>query len=166
MSATAWCSTFYSERFAAGVMFVGISNNTGKLGTSDIPVELYQVHSRKWPWTDWQYFLERSPIYYVEKARTPLLIAAGEDDPRVHPSQSLQLYRYLKLIGKAPVRYVKYPEEKHGNRRAASRLDYTLRLIRWMEHYLNGDGGEPPPPGIDHADPDGPGTDTASKVGS
>ncbi len=148
--ATAWCSTYYSERFAAGVMFVGISNNTSKLGTSDIPVELYQVHSRKWPWTDWDYFLERSPIRYVEKARTPLLIAGGDADPRVHPSQSLQLYRYLKLLGNAPVRYVIYPDEKHGNQRAASRLDYSLRLMRWMEHYLRGVGGEPPPPEIEY----------------
>ena len=148
--ATAWCATYYSERFAAGVMFVGISNNTGKLGTSDIPVELYQVHSRKWPWTDWQFFLERSPVYYVEKAHTPLLIAGGDADPRVHPSQNLQLYRYLKLIGKAPVRLVTYPGEEHGNRRAASRLDFSLRLVRWMEHYLQGPGGEPPPPEIDY----------------
>lgn len=148
--ATAWCATYYSERFAAGVMFVGISNNTGKLGTSDIPVELFQVHSRMWPWSDWQLFLERSPIYYVEKARTPLLIAGGDADTRVHPSQSLQLYRYLKLIGKTPVRLVTYPGEGHGNRRAASRLDFSLRLVRWMEHYLQGPGGEPPPPEIDY----------------
>ncbi|MEE8522680.1 MAG: S9 family peptidase [Thermoanaerobaculia bacterium] len=156
--ATAWCSTYYSERFAAGVMFVGISNNTSKLGTSDIPVELYQVHSRKWPWTDWDFFLERSPIRYVEKARTPLLIAGGEDDPRVHPSQSLQLYRYLKLLGNVPVRLVLYPGEKHGNQRAASRLDFNLRLMRWMEHYLQGEGGEPPPAEIGYgADQDSDG---------
>lgn len=146
--ATAWGATYYSERFAAGVMFVGISNNTAKLGTSDIPVELYQVHSRKWPWSDWQFFLERSPIFYVEKARTPLLILHGEDDPRVHPTQSLQLYRYLKLIGKTPVRLVQYPGEKHGNQRAASRLDYSLRTVRWMDHYLKGPGGDPPPPEV------------------
>jgi dipeptidyl aminopeptidase/acylaminoacyl peptidase len=30
--ATAWCSTRYSERFAAGVMFVGISNLISKSG--------------------------------------------------------------------------------------------------------------------------------------
>ncbi len=153
--ATAWASTYYSERFAAGVMFVGISNNTGKMGTSDIPVELFQVHSRIWPWKNWQFFLERSPIYYVEQARTPLLIAGGDADPRVHPSQSLQLYRYLKLIGETPVRLVTYPGEKHGNRRAAARLDFSLRLMRWMEHYLQGPGGDPPPPEIDYGLGDG-----------
>ena len=142
--ATAWGSTRYTERFAAGVMFVGISAKVSKLGTSDIPVELYSVHARRWPWDDWQLHLERSPIYYVEQARTPLLILGGDADPRVHPSQSLVLYRYLKLLGNTPVRYVIYPGEKHGNRKAAARLDYSLRAVRWLEHYLTGPGGEPP----------------------
>ena len=30
--ASAWCSTFYSDRFAASVMFVGISDNISKVG--------------------------------------------------------------------------------------------------------------------------------------
>ena len=38
----------------------------------------------------------------------PLLILHGKSDPRVHPSQSLELYRHLKVRGKAPVRLVLY----------------------------------------------------------
>jgi dipeptidyl aminopeptidase/acylaminoacyl peptidase len=148
--ATAWASTYYTERFAAGVMFVGISDNISKLGTTDIANEMFLVHSRKRPWDDWQFFLERSPIYHAGKSRTPLLILHGKDDPRVHPTQSLELYRYLKLHGNTPVRLVWYPGEGHGNRRAASRLDYNLRMLRWFEHYLKGPGGEPPPTEIEY----------------
>jgi dipeptidyl aminopeptidase/acylaminoacyl peptidase len=143
--ASAWGATYYSERFAASVMFVGISDNLSKYGTSDIPHELYMVHHRKRPWEDWSYFLQRSPIYHVDKARTPLLILHGEEDPRVHPSQSLELYRHVKVRTQTPVRLVLYPGEGHGNARAASRLDYNLRMIQWMEHYLRGPGGAPPP---------------------
>ena len=57
--------------------------------------------------------LERSPIYYVERAKTPLLIAHGDADPRVHPSQSMILYRFLKVLGNVPVRLVFYPGEGH-----------------------------------------------------
>jgi dipeptidyl aminopeptidase/acylaminoacyl peptidase len=148
--ATAWCSTRYSDRFAAGVMFVGISDMVSKAGTTDIPNEEYLVHSRKHAWEDWQYKLERSPIYYAEKAHTPLLILDGKDDPRVHPSQSLVLYRYLKALDHAPVRLVYYPGEQHGNRRAASRYDYNLRMIQWFEQYLLGAGGAAPPYEIDY----------------
>jgi dipeptidyl aminopeptidase/acylaminoacyl peptidase len=151
--ATAWGSTYYSERFAAGVMFVGISQMVTKIGISDIPREEYLVHARKYPWEDWQFMLERSPIYHVDKAETPLLILGGTADTRVHPSHSLALYRFLKLRDRAPVRLVRYPGEPHGNRDAAARLDYNLRMLRWFEHYLQGDGGEPPPPRIDYREP-------------
>src|SRR5947209_12230583 len=78
----------------------------------------------------------------------------GKEDPRVFPGQSLELYRFLKVRGQAPVRLVLYPGEGHGNRRAASRLDYSLRLLQWMERYLKGPRGAAPPPDIDHAAPD------------
>ncbi|HJW14074.1 MAG TPA: S9 family peptidase [Thermoanaerobaculia bacterium] len=152
--ATAWCSTRYSDRFAAGVMFVGISDLVSKAGTTDIPMEELAVHARRWPWEDWKLALERSPIFYADKSRTPLLILDGKDDPRVHPSQSLVFYRYLKVRSQAPVRLVLYPGEGHGNRNAAHRLDYNLRMIQWMEHYLKGKGGEPPPYEMRYEAPD------------
>jgi fermentation-respiration switch protein FrsA (DUF1100 family) len=111
---------------------------------------MFLVHHRKWLWDDWEYFARTSPIYHLDKAKTPLLILHGKSDPRVHPSQSLELYRHLKVRGKAPVRLVLYPGEGHGNRRAASRLDYNLRMLQWLEHYLKGPGGNPPPHEIDH----------------
>jgi len=148
--ATAWCSTYHSERFAAGVMFVGISDHISKSGTTDIPDEMYLVHARKRLWEDWRFFLERSPIYHVQKARTPLLILHGRDDTRVPPSQSMELYRHLKTLDQTPVRLIQYPGEGHGNRKAGARLDYNLRMIQWMRHYLIGPGGKPPPPALNY----------------
>lgn len=148
--ASAWCATKHSEHFAASVMFVGISNQISKSGTTDIADEMFHVHARKRIWDDWEFFLKRSPIYYVEQARTPILILHGKEDTRVHPSQSMELYRNLKILGKTPVRLVLYPGEGHGNRNAAARYDYSLRLHRWMDHYLKGEGGSAPPFKIDH----------------
>ena len=50
--ASAWGATYYSSEYAASVMFVGISNNISKFGTTDIPNEMYLVHERKWPWEE------------------------------------------------------------------------------------------------------------------
>ncbi|MEM9554209.1 MAG: S9 family peptidase [Acidobacteriota bacterium] len=143
--ATAWAATYYTERFAAGVMMVGISNKISKGFTTDIPTEDFLVHTRFKPWTKWQFSLERSPLYYAEQSRTPLLIGHGQEDTRVHPSQSLQLYRALKLIDKTPVRYVRYPGEGHGNRRAASRYEHSIRLLRWFDHFMVDGATELPP---------------------
>ncbi|MFT7678308.1 MAG: dipeptidyl aminopeptidase/acylaminoacyl peptidase [Planctomycetota bacterium] len=148
--ATAWLSTKYTERFAAGVMFVGISNKISKVGTTDIPDEEYLVHAMHRPWDDWQLFLERSPIYHAGGCDTPVLIMHGKEDPRVNPGQSKEMYRHLKLRSEAPVRLVLYPGEGHGNRKAAAQYDYSLRQLRWFSLYLDGPGGEMPPHEIDY----------------
>ena len=145
--ASAWCATALTEHFAASVMFVGISEQISKFGTTDIANEMYLVHARRLPWEGhWDWFRDRSPVYHTLKARTPILILGGKDDTRVYPGQSMQIYRYLKTIGKVPVRLIRYPGEGHGNRKAAARLDYNLRMIRWMEHYLQPDQRNTPPP--------------------
>ena len=135
--ASAWAATALSEEYAAAVMFVGISNQISKFGTTDIPMEMYNVHARKWPWEDWQGMLEVSPIYHVDKAETPILIMHGAEDTRVAPSQSYELYRNIKVRKPdTPVRLVLYPGEGHGNSRAASRYDYNLRMMEWFDTYL------------------------------
>jgi len=149
--ASMWAASVLSEHFAAAVAFVGISNQLSKFGTTDIPREMYNVHSRAWPWEDWMWMLERSPVFHADKTRTPLLILAGDKDPRVHPGQSLEMYRHVKLRTDTPVRLVFYPGEKHGNKHTAAQFDYALRLERWMNHYLLGSGDSIPPYEINHA---------------
>lgn len=135
--ASAWGATYYSEEYAASVMFVGISDQISKFGTTDIPYEMYNVHSRAWPWDDWQKMLEVSPIYHTDKAETPLLIMHGAEDTRVDPSQSMELYRFIKVRKPdTPLRLVFYPGEGHGNRKAAARYDYNLRMMKWFDTYL------------------------------
>jgi dipeptidyl aminopeptidase/acylaminoacyl peptidase len=147
---TAWGATRYSDRFAAGVMFVGISDQLSKTGTSDIPKEMELVHWLTNPYENPQLFLERSPIMYVKGAHTPLLILHGKEDPRVNPGQSRELYRALKMMTDTPVRLVLYPGEGHGNRRAASRYDYSLRMLRWFDHFLKQGRTELPPWRLDY----------------
>ncbi len=147
--ATAWMSTRHTERFAAGVMFVGISNNLSKWGTSDIPEEMFLVHSRKRIWDDYEFFLKRSPIYYAGQAKTPLLILAGAGDTRVDPGQSKELYRHIKTRTETPVRLILYPGEGHGNRNSTARFDYNLRMMRWFNIYLKDESGQMPEAELD-----------------
>ncbi len=148
--ASAWMSTFYSERFAATVMFVGISNNLSLWGTSDIPQEMFHVHFRKYIWDDWQFALERSPVYYVDRAQTPILIMHGANDPRVHPGQSQELYRHLKIRKpELPVRLIYYPGEGHGNTRSGSRYDFNIRMMQWFDTYLKSGNPKAEMPALD-----------------
>ncbi|MDA8939035.1 S9 family peptidase [Pseudoalteromonas marina] len=148
--ASAWGATKLTEHFAASVMFVGVTNQLSKFGTTDISNEMHLVHARSYPWDKWQWYLERSPIYWAGQSETPLLIMHGKDDPRVHPAQSMELYRYMKVQGK-DVRLVYYPGEGHGNRKVAAQYDYSLRLMRWMDNYLIEGKKDMPDYEIDHA---------------
>ncbi len=73
----------------------------------------------------------------------------GKDDPRVHPAQSMEMYRYMKVQGK-DVRLVYYPGEGQGNRKAAAQYDYSLRLMRWMDNYLMDGNKAMPDYKLDH----------------
>lgn len=136
---SAWGASKHTEHFAAAVSFVGIGNQLVKRNTTDIPWESYLVHWGYWVNENPMEVYDRSPVRYAENMNTPLLILHGTKDPRVHPSQSLEMYRAFKLRGKAPVRLVWYPGEGHGNRKNTLRLDYLLRTLNWFEYYLKED---------------------------
>jgi dipeptidyl aminopeptidase/acylaminoacyl peptidase len=141
--AGAWAATRHTEHYAAAVAMVPITHVATKYLTTDIPWEYYYVHYQEmWPFEQWDYMEERSPLTYAPESRTPLLLAGGTNDPRVHPSQPFMLYRAIK---ETPVRYVQYPGEGHGNRTNVYRYDYLLRSLRWFEYYLR--------PGEHRADP-------------
>jgi dipeptidyl aminopeptidase/acylaminoacyl peptidase len=131
-----WAATKHTDRFAAAVSFVGVSNQISKRNTTDIPYEDYYVHWGIWTHEDYELVYDRSPVKYAHQSKTPTLILHGKDDPRVHPSQSLELYRALKTHGKAPVRLVWYPGQGHGNTKNTSKLDYNLRTMEWFDYYL------------------------------
>jgi len=56
----------------------------------------------------------------------------------------------MKVRGKT-VRLVYYPGEGHGNKRAAAKYDYSLRLMRWMDNYLKHDNKPMPAHDLPHA---------------
>jgi dipeptidyl aminopeptidase/acylaminoacyl peptidase len=141
---SAWAATKHSKRFAAAVVFVGVSNQISKRNTTDIPYEDYYVHWTIWTHEDFQKVYDRSPVKWTLGSTTPTLILHGTEDSRVHPSQGLELYRSLKIHGKAPVRLVWYQGEGHGNRRNTNRLDYMVRTMDWFDTYLQGSGKEMP----------------------
>lgn len=135
---SAWAATKHTDRFTASVVFVGIANQISKRNTTDIPWEDYYVHWGFWTHENEQLVWERSPVKYAHLSRTPTLILHGKEDPRVHPSQGLELYRALKLHSKAPVRLVFYPGQGHGNSKNTARYDYLVRTLEWFDYYLKG----------------------------
>ena len=134
--ASGWFATYYTKYVRAVCMFVGISNNISRRGTTDIPFEELYVHAGKKLEDQWQMSLERSPIYWAHQSKTATLIYGGAADTRVHPSQSMELYRRMKMNDHPAVRLVQYPGEGHGNRRQPGRIDVLYRQMEWFDWYV------------------------------
>ncbi len=80
---------------------------------------------------------QRSPLHQAHRIRTPLLIFQGKNDPRVKPAESEQIVRAIRRRG-GRVGYVVYPDEGHGLRRAANRLDFAGRVEAFLGRHLGG----------------------------
>jgi dipeptidyl aminopeptidase/acylaminoacyl peptidase len=140
---TAWAVTYGSDRFKAGVMWMGISNWYSMTGTSDIFFENSTVHWDLPMYDNYPIYWERSPLAHIGKARTPTLIIHGGADPRVPIGQSQEMYTALKWKG-VPVEFVTYPREGHGVGEAAHQIDFMNRVTGWFDTYLKKAGTSQP----------------------
>ncbi|MCD6282695.1 S9 family peptidase [bacterium] len=79
----------------------------------------------------------RSPLYFADNVRAPLLIAQGANDSRVLQSESDQFVEALRARG-VPVEYVVYENEGHGFYRPENRLDFYRRAEKFLAEHLGG----------------------------
>lgn len=87
-------------------------------------------------WEKRNAFIENSPIFYLDKVETPLLLTHGTEDP-VSASLSDEIFVSLRHLGK-PVEYAKYEGEGHyeWDWTYDHQVDFTNRLINWFDEHL------------------------------
>jgi dipeptidyl aminopeptidase/acylaminoacyl peptidase len=130
---TAWTIT-QTDIFRAAVMGAGLSNLISDHGQDDIP-SANLLYFPSHPYDDMEIYWRSSPIRFVAQVRTPTLILHGDEDARVHPAQGMEYFRALKLRG-VPVRFVRYPREKHGFEERAHQIDLMRRIGDWFDRFL------------------------------
>jgi dipeptidyl aminopeptidase/acylaminoacyl peptidase len=77
---------------------------------------------------------------------TPTLILHGEADDRCPIGQGEEFYVGLVAQGKVPTEFVRYPGGSHlfvGQGRPSHRVDYSRRVVDWVERYTTA-GAERP----------------------
>ncbi len=132
---SAWAGTRYSDRFAAAITFAGLSNWISFMGTTDIPHEMSITHWDLWWFENQGITWDRSPVAHLKGADTPILVAHGKADDRVHPEQSIQLHQFLKL-NDITTEMVLYPRQPHGLRERAHRIDFMNRIVDWFDLHV------------------------------
>ncbi|MGC2002378.1 MAG: S9 family peptidase, partial [Candidatus Acidiferrales bacterium] len=90
----------------------------------------------KSPLEDPQLYLEKSPLFKMDKVKTPTLIFFGTIDRQVPTEEGWSHYRALYSIGKAPVKLILFPGEAHGPRKLTHQLRKLSEEEAWFDRYL------------------------------
>jgi dipeptidyl aminopeptidase/acylaminoacyl peptidase len=90
------------------------------------------------PWNVRDRYIENSPIFYMDRVETPLLIIHGSEDRVVAPFLGDEVFVALRRLGKQ-VEYAKYQGEDHSPLywSYANQLDFCSRMLAWFDKYLN-----------------------------
>jgi dipeptidyl aminopeptidase/acylaminoacyl peptidase len=78
-----------------------------------------------------------SPLTHAAKIKKPLLIAQGQNDPRVKEAESEQIVAAMKRAG-LPVTYVLFPDEGHGFARPENMIAFTAVTEAFLSAHLGG----------------------------
>jgi dipeptidyl aminopeptidase/acylaminoacyl peptidase len=81
-------------------------------------------------------YLENSPLFDMDKVKTPVLIMANDNDGHVPWYQGIEFFVALKRLQK-PVWLLNYIGEPHWPIRMANKIDFQKRMFQFFEHYLN-----------------------------
>jgi len=133
----------HTDRFKAAVTMRSISNHLSQWGTSDLAFMKGFWEFPGDPWEAPAWYWERSPLAYVAKIRTPLLILHSEMDLRCPMPEAEQLFAALKKLRREVV-LVRFPGESHDlsrTGRPAHRLERLRWIVKWFADHL----GQPAP---------------------
>lgn len=87
------------------------------------------------PWAGRDIFINNSPIFFVDRVATPLLLMHNKNDGVVPFAQSLELFTALRRLQK-PVWLLQYDGEDHILGGPFPALDFTIRQQQFFDHYL------------------------------
>lgn len=122
------------ELFAAASESVGISDFVTFLkNTKPYRRALREVEYG--PLSDTEFLKSISPMTYLDRIKTPLLIFHGANDPRVPVSEAEQILRELKKRD-VPVESRIFQDEGHGNAKLRNIMEQARTMVYFFEKYV------------------------------
>jgi len=141
---TAWLIT-QTNMFAAAMAGAPVSNMTSAYGGIRWESGLsrmfqYENNQSRIGATLWDkplQYIENSPLFYVPKIKTPLLIMHNDNDGAVPWYQGIELFTAMRRLNK-PAWMLTYNNEEHNLKAEswANRMDLTIRMKQFFDHYL------------------------------
>ena len=146
-----------TNMFKAAVSGAPVSNMTSaysgiRLGTGLARQFQYETGQSRIGHSMWErrdLYIENSPVFFADRIETPLLIQFGDIDDAVPWEQGIELYLAMRRLDKDVV-FLQYNDEPHHLKKFPNRLDYTLKMKEFFDHYLK---GEPAPTWLTEGEP-------------
>ena len=132
--------TFTPEVFAAGVDLVGPSNLLTLIRSAPPywkPLMAVFAHRVGNVESEQAFLRSRSPLFFADRIRRPLLIGQGANDPRVKQAESDQIVAAMRAA-KLPVEYLVYADEGHGFVRPENRMHFFARAEQFLARHVGG----------------------------
>ena len=132
-----------TDRFKAAEAGAPVANMTSAYGgirwesgrVRQMQYEVGQSRIGQNLWDAFDLYIENSPIFFAQNVTTPLLILHNDADGAVPWYQGIEYFTALRRLGK-PVWMLQYNDEAHGLRERKNRIDFTIRLAQFFDHFL------------------------------
>lgn len=82
-------------------------------------------------------YWENSPLFYLDKVSTPVIILHNDKDGAVPWYQGIEFFVALRRLGKEAY-LMNYNNEDHGLRKSQNKRDWTRRMQEFFDHHLKG----------------------------
>jgi dipeptidyl aminopeptidase/acylaminoacyl peptidase len=118
--------------WAAGVPIVPFVNWFTEIEHEDPVLQQSDIATMGDPKTNKALFEDRSPIFFVDKIKAPLMLLAGGHDPRCPSEESLQVVDAVKKNGGTAELKI-YENEGHGFARVENQIDAYQRVSQFLK---------------------------------
>ena len=133
-----------TTRFAAVSVGAGISDWQTYYSNTDI-TPFTRQYMKSTPWSDPEQYRKASPVTYINKANTPVLIQHGDQDRRVPIANAYELRQALEDRG-VNVRMIVYKGLGHIIDRPKQQRAVMEQNLEWFDRWVINAGKAPAPP--------------------
>ncbi len=120
------------EVWAAGVPIVPFVNYFTEIANEDPVLREMDLATMGDPEKNKDLFQDRSPIFFVDQIKAPLLLLAGGNDPRCPKEEAQQVVDAVKKRG-GVADYKVYENEGHGFARVENQIDAYRRVSAFLK---------------------------------
>jgi dipeptidyl aminopeptidase/acylaminoacyl peptidase len=123
------------EVWAAGVPIVPFVNWFTEIENEDPVLQQSDRATMGDPRTKPDFFRDRSPFFFVDRIKAPLLLLAGGNDPRCPKEETLQIVEAVRQQ-RGVADYKIYQDEGHGFSRVENQIDAYQRVTNFLKAHV------------------------------